>query len=219
MCIKLSITTANKRSNSKKKIKNHASNNYITSYASALKDSSNRPISKKNGNKGLSTRGQVVKLSHIIDLNSIRNKTNKGSKENRKKSNENDKKAFKKLQLKKRDASKNSTFDFTNFKAHVQRQKMRPISRSKSREKQRKGDERIEVSPSKNVEIDVNYLNTKPSKAKSKKYYIPVTVTDRISTKSKGSRSNSKTKTVSIHKINFAKDTPNALQKFASMVS
>ena len=152
-------------------------------------------------------------------MNSIRNKTSKGSKENRKKSNEGERKAFKKLQLKKRDTAKNSTFDFTNFKAHVQRQKMRPISRSKSREKQRKGDDRIEVSPSKNVEIEVNYLPSKPSKSKNKKYYIPVTVTDRVSTKSKGSRSNSKTKTVSIHKINFVKDTPNALQKFASMVT
>lgn len=156
-------------------------------------------------------------MSNIIDMNSIRGKSNKEQKENRKKSSEGERKGFKKLQLKKKEHHKNSTFDFTNFKAHVQRQKMRPISRSKSREKQRKGDENIEVSPFKDMQGEINYALIKPKQSK-KTYSIPITVTDR-GAKSKGSRSNSKTKTVSIHKINFAKDIHTALQAFPSMVS
>lgn len=118
--------------------------------------------------------------------------------------------------LKNKENNKNSTFDFINFKAHVQRQKMRPISRSKSREKQRKGDEKIEISPCKNIDSEVNYITGNPKSIK-KKYYIPANVSERAS-KSKGSRSNSKTKTVSIHKINFAKDNHPMIQQFPSMV-
>lgn len=93
---KVKHNNSSKRSNSKKKNKGGASNYNMSTYAVMFKDSSNNTVKKK----GLSTRGQVVKLSNIIDMNSLR-KTRKSSKENRKKSIEGERKGFKKLQLKK----------------------------------------------------------------------------------------------------------------------
>lgn len=158
---KVKHNNSKKRNNSKKKVKNGEPKYSISSYAGTLKDSSNYQSKKK----GLSSRDQAIKFTKIFDINSIKHKTRKVSKENRKKSTEPEKKYLKKLKFKKKDTEKNSTFDFTKFKKHVEKQKMRPISRSKSREKQKnKFEDQIDVSPIKDIDIEIAALS-KRSKA------------------------------------------------------
>ena len=100
---------------------------------------------------------------------------------------------------------KNSTFDFTNFKSQKSCPRERTASRSKSREKGYKGDERIEVTPAKDIDSEIAEIQ-RQSKRIKKSYYIPVSLPDRMK-EQKGSRSNSRTKTVSISKIHFAKNS------------
>mmetsp|Transcript_10779 Transcript_10779/g.9503 ORF Transcript_10779/g.9503 Transcript_10779/m.9503 type:complete len:243 (-) Transcript_10779:47-775(-) len=148
----------------------------------------------ESNNKGLSTREKSSRLTQVFDLNTINNYKS-SSKEKIKKGSLG--KSFKKLNFKKKSKVKNSTFDFTNFQAAVNK-KDKISSKSKSKERQ-----------AKEVETEFREVTCKENGHK-KSYYIPVTITNRVKD-GKSTRSNSRTKTVSIKKVNFIKNASSNL--------
>ena len=111
-----------------------------------------------------------------------------------------EKKGFKRLNFKKKAKCKNSTFDFTNLNSVVA--------------------EKPHVDSSKPIgwTLDVDFITKSKERKKNQKYFIPVTMTNRVK-EGKSTRSNSRTKTLSVKKVNFVKDSAQNFSSISKMVS